>query len=107
MLVRYFYRILVCLILANAARKSIGFVNIDAIICITDSVFKVVVTNFHIEFVELLLCRVGWVEIVSLISTLLVIWSDRLYSNYANTNIKRYGLLLNVLLTNVVTKVSN
>ena len=71
---------------------------------ITDLVFKVVVTDCYIRFVELSLCRVGWVEIVSLTSILWVIWSDGLYSNYVNTNIKRYRLLLNVLLTNIVTK---
>ena len=44
---------------------------------------------------------------MNLTSTLWVIWSNGLYSNYVNTNIKRYRLQLNVLLTNVVTKVSN
>ena len=78
-----------------------------AVICITELVFKVVMTDFYVAFVKLLLCRVDWIEMMSLISSLQVIQSDRLCSNYVNTNLKCYRLLLNVFLTNVVTKVSN
>ena len=59
-----------------------------AMICIIELVFKVVVTNFYVGFVKLSLYRAGWVEIVSLTSTLWVIRSDGLCSKYVNTNIK-------------------
>ena len=76
-------------------------------IYIIELVFKVIITNFYVAFVKLLLCRVGWIEMMSLISSLQVIQSNRLCSNYINTNLKCYRLLLNVFLTNVVTKVIN
>ena len=41
--------------------SSIGFVDVDAVICVTDSVIKVIVTDFNVGFV---VChhvgRVGW-----------------------------------------------
>ena len=40
----------------------IGFVDIDAMLYITDSVFEDVVTNCNLGIIEILLCRVGRVE---------------------------------------------
>ena len=41
---------------------TIGFVDGDAMICVSDSVFEVVVTDCNLGFVEISLCRVGRVE---------------------------------------------
>jgi len=44
-----------------------------AMICIIELVFKVIITNFYVAFIKLLLCRVGWIEMMSLILSLQVI----------------------------------
>ena len=40
----------------------IGFVDIDAMLYITDSIFEDVVTDCNLGIIEILLCRVGRVE---------------------------------------------